>query len=98
MLNLSVKLDLSILELRYAKKSFDGFKFSGQDIQSFSIYCLLEKITSSRNQVSFHFGPIITGARTFLWEEGMGACPSMSSYTVNYGSGILSFGACFLQE
>ena len=69
-----------------------------QDIQRFNVYSLLVKITSSRNQVSFHFGLIITGARTFLWEGGMGACPSMSSYTVNYGSGILSFGAHFLQE
>ena len=39
--------------------------------------------------VSFHFALIITGARTFLSEGGMGACPSMSSYTVNYGSGQL---------
>ena len=53
---MSVKLDLSILELWYAKKSFDGFKFSGKDIQRFSVYSLLEKITSSWNQVSFHFG------------------------------------------
>ena len=48
---------------------------------------MLEKITSSRNQVSFHFALIITAARTFLSEGGMVACPSMSSYTVNYGSG-----------
>lgn len=69
------------------EKLNDGFKFCGQDIQRCSITSLLEKITSSQNQMSFHFGLIITGARTFLWEGGMGACPSMSSYTVNYGSG-----------
>lgn len=81
------------------KESFDAFKFSGQDIQRFSVHSLLEKITSSRNQVSFHFGLIINfGARTFLWEGGMGACPSMSSYRVSYGGGILSFGARFLQK